>query len=226
MMSHQSTMESVVDRAVPLLADDLYLLAHDRPGNASMLAARALNLGIAGALLAELALADLLAVEAGRLWTLAKQPPADSLAHEVLADLLSEPAEQNVPTWLEYLARKAPDGAARRVAERLTRAGVLDRQEHRTWLRTTTRYVPVDARSGWIAVRLCGQAASRDPVPLQDRMLVGLVGATDLTRRVFGRDLRSPDAYVQWCTGLLSPPLLELVEEVRAAVGRSVAAPI
>ena len=228
MMSHQS-MESVVDRAAdrPLLANDLYLLAHDRPGGSSVLAAQALNLGVAGALLAELVLVERLNVEAGRVWVVAGQPPPDSLTHEVLDELISEPTEQTLRTWLRYLARPGQEGAARRVAQRLARARILERQEDRGWLRTTVRYVPVDAKTGWPAVRLCQQVTSQTNPPLQDRVLVGLVNATELTRRVFAPAyFQHPDAYVRWCVKGLPPPLRELVDEVNRAVGKAATAPI
>jgi hypothetical protein len=227
------SMDRAVDQASPVwpghLADDLYVLAHDRPGHTSALASRALNLAIAGALLAELVLIDRVGVEAGRCWATHGrhgQPPPDSLMHEVLADLLSEPVERDLLTWLGYLARRPPEGAAGRVAQRLVRARVLTRQERRGLLRTTVRHVPVDgAMTGWRAVRLSYQATGREPVPPQDLTLVALVGATQLTRPVFGGHVHDPEAYVRRCTQALTPPLRELAEEVRAAIARAVTAP-
>ncbi|WP_170323812.1 hypothetical protein [Cryptosporangium phraense] len=55
-------------------------------------------------------------------------------------------------------------------------------------------------------------------------MLIGLIDATELTRRVF--KIRRVEDYVWWCTGMLSPSLQTIVDEVRAATGRAAATPL
>ncbi|WP_170323811.1 GOLPH3/VPS74 family protein [Cryptosporangium phraense] len=115
------------------LADDLWLIAHDRPGHKSWLSERALSVGLAGALLAELVLAERLTVKAGRLKVTSRTPTPDSLMHDVMAAVLSEPDGQDVRTWLEALAGRGSEEVPLRTAvpARLVRAGVLQREEHR-----------------------------------------------------------------------------------------------
>ncbi|GAA3393328.1 hypothetical protein GCM10020369_58450 [Cryptosporangium minutisporangium] len=209
------------------LADDFWLLAHDRPDGSSWLSSRTLNSGLAGALLAELVLAGLLDVQAGRLKLVSEEAPPDSLMHEVLADLRANPAERDVRTWLDYLAEQESGDASLRVAERLIRAGIVERRERRSLLRRAVRYAPLDARTGWPAVRLQSQAHRNAVAPVRDLMLVGLVGATELTRRVFAEHVSHPDTYVWWCVDRQLPgPLHLLVHEVSAAVGRAAATPL
>ncbi|MFG1924384.1 GPP34 family phosphoprotein [Cryptosporangium sp. NPDC048952] len=220
-------IEPFAARAVPDLADDLFLVAHDRADHSPSLAPRVLGLGLAGALLAELVVDQRLGVEAGQLWVTDSAPPPEVLRRQVLAELLADPDEREVRTWLEYLARREPEEASQRVAvaQRLTRLGILAPQVHRGWVRRSVRYVPVDARADWPVVRLRYQATQRTAPPFQDLLLVALVGATGLTRRIFAGHHQSPAEYVEWCTRGLPPPLRALVGEVAAAAARAVTIP-
>lgn len=63
-----------------LIADDLYLLAHDDVTGKPFLQARALGVGLAGGLLAELAIQDAIRVQADRIALLGLGKQADGLA--------------------------------------------------------------------------------------------------------------------------------------------------
>ena len=106
-----------------LVADDLYLLAHDDRTGRPLLPPRPLGTGLAGALLAELMLARLIGLRLrhrGR--DRPDVPPAAVQGHVLLKLIADEPGPLPVRAWLGFLGRTA----ARDVALRLEQAGYLD----------------------------------------------------------------------------------------------------
>src|SRR5262249_22008053 len=77
------------------LADDLYLMAHHEVSGKPLLQPRAVGLGLAGALLAELLLAGRVRVGPGGVVVAEAAPSGDALADSVLALVLGE--EQRRP---------------------------------------------------------------------------------------------------------------------------------
>jgi hypothetical protein len=107
-----------------LVADDLYLLAHDDRTGRALLPPRPLGTGLAGALLAELMLTHLIALRSDTAVMIAHDTPSAAVQGHVLLRLIAaEPDPLPVQTWLGYLARTA----ARDVAKRLEQAGYLTR---------------------------------------------------------------------------------------------------
>ncbi len=101
------------------VADDLYLVAHNDVTGRPYVQPRplGLGLGLAGGLLAELALADMISavpdhvvVRAGR------RRPGDELAGHVLDLLAGERERHPMHDWLRYLARTAATDVAGRLA--------------------------------------------------------------------------------------------------------------
>jgi len=84
-----------------LIADDLYPMAHDDVTGRPFLQPRAVGLGLAGGLLAELVLRDMLRLAHG--WVVTGHPgqPCDELGHCVLGLIVSErePAAPSSPAW-------------------------------------------------------------------------------------------------------------------------------
>jgi len=111
-----------------LVADDLYLLAHDDRTGRALLPPRPLGTGLAGALLAELMLARLISLRSDTTVMVAYDaPPAAVREHVLLALIASEPGPQPVTAWLGYLGQTA----VRDVAARLEQAGYLTRVRSR-----------------------------------------------------------------------------------------------
>ena len=110
------------------LADDLYLIAHHERTGKPLLAPRAVGLGLAGALLAELIMAGAIGIAVG---TVAAGPfrPNDALAAGVIGQVTAEPQRYPVQDWLTVLARTAPQQIAGRLAE----AGYLAPASVRPW---------------------------------------------------------------------------------------------
>jgi len=107
-----------------LVADDLWLLAHDDRTGKPLLPPRPLGTGLAGALLAELMLARCIGLRSDTaVVTGPDVPRAAATGHVLLKLIADEPGPLPVRTWLLYLARTA----ARDVALRLEQAGYVTR---------------------------------------------------------------------------------------------------
>src|SRR5437763_8304744 len=99
-----------------LVADDLYLLAHDDRSGRPLLPPRPLGTGLAGALLAELMLACCIGLRSDTAVVIGRNVPRPAVAgHVLLRQIAEEPSVLPVRTWLLFLARTA----ARDVALRL-----------------------------------------------------------------------------------------------------------
>ncbi|MFI6226692.1 GPP34 family phosphoprotein [Micromonospora echinospora] len=202
-----------------LIADEFFLIAHGDSRGRARLNPTATGLGLAAALLGELILSGRITVADGRVSVLDGPPPADALAGGVLAHLLGQRQHRSVRTWLGLLAGTAADA----VGERLSRSGVVRRQEKRRLLRTTVDYVATDLNAlAWPATRLLALLDRPHPPAVPDALLCGLVSATGLTRDV----LWHADPRAQHRFGVLLPalplPLRELVAHTEAAVGAAV----
>lgn len=195
-----------------LLADDLYLLAHNDVTGRSYLQPRAAGLGLAGALLAELVLAGKIKIWRDVLVVTDGSPPGDELACAILALVKSEarPARD----WLLFLSRSA----ARQVARRLEGSGYLTRVgSRRPW--RDHRWVPVDSDCAFAAVVRVRLAL--DPsraTTVAGMTLAGLAAACGLGPRLASDaspgSLRSLEKSVR----RLPPDLSELIARTQAAV--------
>jgi hypothetical protein len=199
------------------VADDVYLLAHHDITGKPLLQPRALGLGVAAGLLAELMLAGALALRRDRLTLNQAAPIEDGLAQRLLGQLATEREAHPVGEWLLFIARTA-DGE---VAARLAAAGYVARV--RGW--RGVRWVPVDSDSAFAPVTraLAGTTATYTPY-LQEVVLAGLADACGLGARLDHHATAAPrrplDAVVAW----LDPSLQELIAATRAAVGAAVLA--
>ncbi len=120
------------------LADDIYLLAHHEVTGRPFLHARALGLGLAGALLAELVLEGKILIRPGEIVVADFAACRDKLTQRVIDLLLKEFEGHPVCDWLAFLARTTPG----EVARRLEASGYLTRSGRR---RRAARWLPVNA---------------------------------------------------------------------------------
>ena len=107
------------------LADDVYLLAHHEVCGRPFLQPRALGLGLAGALLAELVLAGKILIRPDEVIVAGFAACRDQLTQRVMGLVLREFEGHPVRDWLAFLARTTP----REVAGRLEASenAVIDR---------------------------------------------------------------------------------------------------
>jgi len=123
-----------------LVADDLYLMAHDDRTGKPLLPPRPLGTGLAGALLAELMLARCIGLRSDTAVVIGQDVPRAAVAgHVLLKQIADEPSPLPVRTWLGFLSQTA----ARDVALRLEQAGYLTRVRSRVPGRPG-RMVPVN----------------------------------------------------------------------------------
>ena len=202
-----------------LLADDFFLIAHDDRDGRSRLSPKAVELGLAGALIGELVLEQRVLVEGARLRLLSRDPPSDALTHTTLATMLAEPQHREVRTWLAYLGQSAVDS----IGQRLVRAGLLEQAHVRRLLRTTVRYLPIDINlpAGRV-VRLRRLLTSAEPLRVADTTLAGLVQATGLTGHVLWDGDATSMRRLQGLVSMLPAPLRDLVIQVETAIGDAV----
>jgi len=204
-----------------VLADQYFLIAHEDRTGRSRLHPRATGLGLAAALLGELVLDGRVGIADGDLMILDRRPPADALAHDILDLLIAQSRHRDVRTWLAFLSQDA----AARVGERLMRLGAVEPVTRRRMLGTQTLYMPNSAEqrnaAAWAGARLANLLVRGVELSVSDRVLVGLVTATGLTRHVLYDFEMHRHAFQALPTAVESLPgdLRELVEFTEASVG-------
>lgn len=200
-----------------LLADDLFLSAHDDVSGRPRLPGRAAGLGLAAALLGELIMFRKVSLQRGHVVVVDRGPVPDALAHLVFEEVRREPEPSPVWDWLSYLARDSYD----RVAQRMMREGLLTTGS-RGFLRGGG-YQPVDLNAAaWPLVRLAQKLSRREDMALPDIVLAGLVRATGLNRYLRAAALEDVQGHQQQLVAQLPTPLRILVAEAEGAIGEAV----
>ena len=204
-----------------MLADQYFLIAHqDRTGR-SRLHPRATGLGLAAALLGELILEGRIGIADGDLVILDRHPPADSLTHDILDLLIAQQRHREVRTWLAFLSQDAEI----RVGERLVRLGAVDLITRRRMLSTEVVYMPNSPEqrnaAAWAPARLANLLVRGIELSLTDRVLVGLVAVTGLTRHVLYDFEMHRQAFQSLPSAVDALPgdLRDLIEYTEASVG-------
>lgn len=194
-----------------LVADDLYLMAHHEVTGKPYLHHRAMGVGLAGALLAELVLAGKVRVWPDAILPAAWGAPADELARTVLDLVVSE--RRPVPDWLAFLARSAEGDVARR----------LERQEYVALARSPRlwrgeRWVPVDPDCAF-APLFRAQAAldPGKPVTVRGATLAGLATACGLGSRLLPYGPRGARRCLDETVRQLAPDLRDVIAHTQAA---------
>jgi len=199
------------------LADDLYLMAHHEVSGKPHLAPRAVGLGLAGALLAELILAGSIRLSPGGVVVAGRTPPEDVLARSVLGLVLSEREHYAARDWLLFLARTA----AGDVAGRLGQSGYLAQAASRR-PRGGQRWVPVSPDCAFAPIsRVLSVLDPARPVTVTAAALAGLASACGLGPRVL---MYAPRARrgLEDAAGQLPAGLRDLIAQTRAAVDSAV----
>jgi hypothetical protein len=205
------------------LADDLFLTAHDTVKGRSLLTPATLGLGLAGALLGELVLWRRLDIVDAKIVLIDDRPTADPAVTAVLDQLLREGHHRAVRDWIAFLATGI---AIDLVERRLSRAGLVQRQEKRGLLGSKVFFVPTDSMvAGWPATRIRTFLGRGELLDIPDLVLAGLILATGLDQHVFVTlDARSRGQLTDQFRRRLPAMLQELVGHAEAAVGDAVMA--
>lgn len=197
------------------LADDLYLMAHHEVSGKPYLQPRAIGLGLAGGLMAELVLSGKICVRPDGVAVAGPAPPADELARVVWNLVQTEHQQHVAQVWLLYLARTAAEDVARRLAK----SGYLTRvSARRPW--PSQRWAPVDPDCAFTPfVRVLPALDVSRPPTAWAAALAGLAAACGLGPRLL---LYAPRKRVRRSVGQaveqLGPDLRHLIAETQAAV--------
>lgn len=202
-----------------LLADEYFFLALDDRTGRPRLALKVFGLGLAGALLGELVLAERITIAGDRLQVLNRRPPADALSHTILDHLLAEDTGHALRTWLVFLARRSTE----QVADRLWRAGHIRIETVRRLLSRETIYPPTDVNTAYGPTARLANALSRGrQFTWPDAALAGLAVATGLDTHVLYTGDAGARDYLRHIVSHLTPELYALVRHLDAAVGDAV----
>lgn len=195
-----------------LLADDLYLLAHNDVTGRPYLQPRAIGLGLAGALLAELGIVGQIRIWPDRLAVLGGSLPYDELGCAVLALVSTESRPPR--DWLLYLSRTS----TRDVASRLEESGYLARgSSRRPW--RPHRWVPVDSDSAFAPiVRVRTVLDPARAATIASVTLAGLAVACGLGPRLMTYGPAGARRRLDLAIALLPPELREVIVQTQAAV--------
>ncbi|HEY5990080.1 MAG TPA: GPP34 family phosphoprotein [Streptosporangiaceae bacterium] len=197
------------------LADDLYLMSHHEVSGKPHLHPRAIGLGLAGALLAELVLLGKLCIRPGVVIVADPTPPAEELASLVLGLVQNEREQHTAQVWLLYLARTATED----VAQRLAKSGYLARvSARRPW--SSERWAPVDPDCAFTPlVRILPALDSSRPLTADGTALAGLAAACGLSpRMLLYAPPKATRRNLDEVVAQLGPDLRHLIAETQAAV--------
>ena len=202
------------------LADDVYLLAHHEVTGRPLLQPRAAGLGLAGALLVELAMIGAVRMAADGCAVTGRVRPQDGLTRSVQLRMLGERQRHAARDWLAFLAQSAEADVARRLAG----AGYLVRAEsRRPW--GAARWVPADPDCAFAPViRLKAALDPIRPAALESTVLAGLAVACGLGPRVLPYGPPGARRELAERVRLLGPDLRELISQTQAAVDSAVLA--
>jgi hypothetical protein len=201
------------------VASGFYMLSHDDRDGRPRLHQRAVGLGLAAGLLAELLYLNRIGIGRGQVWVVDRTPPDDAVAHLALAHLISEPQHVLVRTWLDFLAMNAGE----QVAGRLVLDGCLRKDTIRRMFRSSVVYLPVDMNAfAAVMARLSTQLRRIGPLSPVDVCLAGLSVATGLDAFVLDGASRDAWRYLRYVVEHVPPALHDLFAQTTAAVGGSV----
>ena len=205
---------------VVLIAEELLLVALDPVKGTVPLGARTyLNVGLAGALLAELAIAGNLGIKDGRIVP-AGDPPTDPFLAEVLVAIRSETRAEKARSAVKKLDKQV-GGVWHRLVERMVAAGTLgeDKQGH---LMPTRHPVLDRPRQDSVLGGVRASAAGDGPLVPRSAVLLALTGPCRLLERVApdrsGR--RHAKARIKEATDQapFGPEVKQVIDELIAAV--------
>jgi Golgi phosphoprotein 3 GPP34 len=203
-------------------ADRFFLMCytHDAELIKPRLHQRGIELGLAGALLAEGVISGGIDIREG--YVIAHNPhvPLDQLGRVIMSDLIRE-EQHDVRSWLEYLGQTS----RRMVGNRLHAKGVLVRTRKHGLLGTSkVRYQTVDPEAALVLEAvvlslLSGDYPGHNALELTDVVVATLAHATGLVASLLWDDYRRVGrAQLDRLSQSLPPPLLHLVRHTEAAV--------
>jgi Golgi phosphoprotein 3 len=210
------------------LPEELLLLSiHEVKGTIVDSAMERLKPGLAGAILAELALAGKIQSNPNhRLQLVGDSQVQDEILIKVIEALKEAGKERKFGYWIETLGQKAEKYQGK-ISESLILKGVFTKEDERLqWVIPSPLQPEVKASTKYlVSRRLRGIALAQEPFEIRDLVLLSLVNTCDLLDLVFLRDERKLAArYIteQLFSRAISDPAIQTVQEIEAAVAAAV----
>lgn len=202
------------------------LMIDDDEGAVATSVKTTLRYGLADALLVELALANKIQLEDGRLALADPAPTGDTWFDEILAMIAAENKPRKLSHWVQAVGSKP---TIKQVASRLAERNVIVIEKKRyLWVIPYEVFPQVDASAKyWVKQHLRGIVLAGEQADASDIALLSLLKACRLLRLVFTRDERKSadkkvDALVKG--EVFGEALAKLLAEIQAAGGAAVAA--
>jgi hypothetical protein len=171
------------------IPERLFVLTIDERGTIAAPVRTTLHYGLAGALLAELALAHKVQLQDGRLAPLDPTPTGDAWFDRTLAEIAAEEAPGRPARWVAALGHKR---IVEEVAERLAEREVIHMEGKRyRWLIPAAGYSQADGADQYgVKQHLRGIVLAGEKAEAQDIALLSLLKACRLLRLLFAREER------------------------------------
>lgn len=172
------------------IPEKLFILAiDDNQGAVASSVKSTLCYGLAGGLLAELALANKIQLVDNRLAVVDSASMPDPLLHATLATIAAEKKNRKLGRWVEVIGSKK---IVKQVAARLAEHGVITIEEKRIfWIIPNEVYPQKDASvKYWVKEHLRSIVLAGGQAEPADIALLSLLTACDMLRLVFTRDER------------------------------------
>jgi golgi phosphoprotein 3 len=174
------------------LGESLVLLAlDDEQGTVGWFSEDALNFGLAGALLADLAVRQRIAITGRTVTALDTTPVGEPLLDETLALVTGSTKARDARGWVTEVAYHVKH-VRERLCDGLVTQGVLRHEEHTTLLVFRRTRYPSGDPGPEHALRAELQSAASAPPPLEPRplILLSLARACDMLDQLLGKDAR------------------------------------
>ncbi len=175
------------------LAEQLLLLAlNDEKGTVVSGAVGALDFGIVGALLLEMAESGMIAIQDGKLMVQGDPPTGSPVSDEILSILRAKKGKlKPLRYWVPRLANKIRK-LRHKIADGLVKRGILRREEKRILgIFPSLRYPTVNPLPELEVRERLKDAVLSGTSPIGDvRMILNLVKASNLSDEVFGKSAR------------------------------------
>lgn len=171
---------------LPFVEEILLLALDDDTGALRPMPVMGLDYALAGALLADLALANRIDSDPEKLVVIDRAPTGDPLLDRALGTIAAAPEPQSVARWLGVFASER-NSLERAALERLVARGILRQDEKKfLWVFGVRRYPTVDNHERVeVRTRLSELILGDDIPDPRDAILVSLLTAGHLLPRIF-----------------------------------------
>jgi hypothetical protein len=183
--------------------------------------------GLAGAILAELALTGKIrTTNSRRLQLIDDSQTNDSILDETLTTLKEMDKERKFGYWLNALSQK-PEKLRKQITASLIHNGVVTQEDGRLiWVIPSPMSTEIKASTKyWVINRLRSNVLAQEDIQLRDIALLGLVSASGLLDLVFLRDERKlARQYInELVVGqAMKEPVIEAIQEIVTAIAAEV----